>query len=125
MPTIIQDITLDVSQMNRMQDIVAKQYDKNSRFLRIQLTDNGKPLAAEAGATVSINATRSDGASRSTAGEVCEDGRVQVPLTYWMLELDDRVSCDVSVTRGDSTLSTLGFTVAVEKSNRPREEVTA
>ena len=41
MATIIKEIEVDVSQLNRFAAIVAKQYDKQSRFLKVTLLDSG------------------------------------------------------------------------------------
>lgn len=122
---IVKSLTLDVSRQNRLQAITAKQYDKGSRFLKIQLTDDGTPIMVESTSLVTINASRADKTSRGFKGEVNEDGTVTVPLTYWMLELDDRVSCDISVIDvSGNILSTLNFTIEVEHSNYSSDDVT-
>lgn len=43
----IKDLTLDVYKESRVKPIVTKQYDVNSRFLRVQLTSDGEPIAIE------------------------------------------------------------------------------
>lgn len=44
MATIIKEIEVDVSQLNRFAAIVAKQYDKQSRFLKVTLLDSGERI---------------------------------------------------------------------------------
>lgn len=97
MATILKELTVDVAQLNRFAAVVAKQYDKQSRFLKVHLTNEGTPIVVAAGTTVTINARRADGTGRSFYGSVNEDGSVNVPITYWMLELDDTVECDISL----------------------------
>lgn len=97
MATILKELTVDVAQLNRFAAVVAKQYDKQSRFLKVHLTNEGTPIVVAAGTTVTINARRADETGRSFYGSVNEDGSVNVPITYWMLELDDTVECDISL----------------------------
>ena len=124
MAKIVKSLSLDVSRQNRIQAVVAKQYDKDSRFLKIQLTDEGEPIVVDLSSVVTINASRADAISKAFAGEVNEDGTVTVPITYWMLELDDKVGCDVSVVDAQGRkLSTLNFTIEVEHSNRSGDDI--
>jgi len=116
MATIIREITVDVAQLNRFEAIVAKQYDKSSRFLKVQLLNQGIPIWVEPTATITINARRKDNQARVFAGEVNSDGTVTVPITYWMLELDDTVKCDISVIIGsDVVLKTTLFELFVQE----------
>ena len=124
MAKIVKSLSLDVSRQNRIQAVVAKQYDKDSRFLKIQLMDEGEPIVVDQSSVVTINASRADNASKAFAGEVNEDGTVTVPITYWMLELDDKVGCDVSVVDAQGRkLSTLNFTIEVEHSNYSGDDI--
>lgn len=124
MAEIIKSLSLDVSLQNRIQAVVAKQYDKNSRFLKIQMTDEGRPFPVEQTSVVTINASRADNTYKMFAGKVNDDGTVTVPITYWMLELDDKVSCDISVVDVEGRkLSTLNFTIEVERSNYTGEDI--
>lgn len=116
MAQILREITVDVAQLNRFQAIVAKQYDKQSRFLKVQMTNLEKPIQVDCDATVVINARREDNTAKSFAGEVNNDGTVTVPLTYWMLELDGTVKCDISVIVGtDTVLTTTLFELEVQE----------
>ncbi|MCM1441178.1 MAG: phage baseplate upper protein, partial [Roseburia sp.] len=118
MSTITKKITLDVSEPNRIPGIPAKQYDTDSRFLNITLTNEGKPLKIGSEATVRINARRADGKAASFVGTAETDGTVTVLLTPWMLALPDNVCCDISIHDADDTvLSTMNFTLCVEHSN--------
>jgi len=116
MAQILREITVDVAQLNRFEAIVAKQYDKSSRFLKVQLLNQGDPILVEPSAVVTINARRKDEQAKVFAGEVNTDGTVTVPLTYWMLELDDIVKCDISIiVGGDTVLKTTLFELYVQE----------
>ena len=115
--TITRSISVDVAQENRMQPIVAKQYDRASRFLKVQFLNLGNEIIIDPNAIITINAKRSDGQGLSFSGSVLEDGTVRVPLTYWMLELDGPVECDISVITGennDTMLTSTSFTLEVQ-----------
>ena len=129
MAEIIKELVLDVGRENRIQAILGKQYDCNSRFLKVTLANEGMALSVPSGSVVSINAARPDGKSNSFLGEVNTDGTVTVPLSRWMLMLDGVVDCDISVTDSSGRrLSTANFTVEVESANVANgalDEVTA
>lgn len=111
----IKKISLEVYKPNMFKVIVAKQYDNKSRFLKVTLVDDNKKLAIPADAEVIINASRSDGESKSFAGETNSDGTATVPLTYWMLELGGVVTSDISVIDiNGRKLTTTTFTIEVE-----------
>lgn len=126
MASILREITVDVAQLNRFQAIVAKQYDRQSRFLKVHLTNMGEEIEADQEATVVINARREDGVAKSFLGEVNNDGTVTVPLTYWMLELDGMVKCDISIIVGtESVLTTTLFELEVQDAAADEESVEA
>ncbi len=112
---IIQHLSLDVAVKNRTQAIFAKQHDKNSRFLKITLTSEGDAIVIDTTSTVMINAMRANHTSKAFAGRVNDDGTVTVPLTPWMLELDGRVICDITIIDADENKLTSGsFELDVE-----------
>lgn len=117
MAKVIQDITLEVIKPNRFQAIVAKQYDDNSRFLRVSLVNDGEKIEIQKTSTAVINANRIDGESESFVGETNDDGTATLPLNYWMLSLEGNLYCDVSILDADGRkLTSTSFTVLVEKS---------
>lgn len=112
---IIQEITLDVSQENRL-TVVAKQFDSKSRYLLVHLTDNGEPLTLPDSASVLISATRPDGESDGFDG-LTQDGAALVPIDYWMLMLDGFVTVELVVTGKDGyRLTTMSFILDVRHS---------
>ena len=114
MATVTKKLSLDVSRKNLLPNIIAKQYDTDSRFLTVQLLDDGRDLKVEAGSTVIISFRRADGKAKSFSGNANEDGTVTVPLANWALELDDIVECDISVYQGEAKLSTTTFRLEVQ-----------
>lgn len=120
MATIIKEIEVDVSQLNRFAAIVAKQYDKQSRFLKVTLLDSGERIKVESASTAVINARREDEVAKTFEGTVNADGTVTVPLTYWMLQLDGTVKCDISIiTTNKTVLSTTLFELEVQEAAAP------
>lgn len=111
---ITKEITLDVSRLNRFQSIIAKQNDKDSRYLKVSVADEGNVLIIPSSAKVTITATRPDKLSSSFLGKISEDGKAIVPLSPWMLELDGSLSCEVSIITEESVLKTTSFFVDVE-----------
>ncbi len=111
----IRELTIDVAKENIFSPILAKQYDKNTRYILATITDYGNVLKVSNTSQVTINFKRPDGSSQSFYGKVEEDGRVQVPITYWALELDGKVTADISINGKDEKLTTLKFTITVEK----------
>lgn len=124
MATIIKEISVDVARLNRFSAIIAKQYDRATRFLKVTLLNESSPLAVDASAVVLMNARRPDDSGKSFAGEVNSDGTVTVPITYWMLELDGTVKCDISIiTNGENVLTTTLFELAVEQAANGNSEI--
>lgn len=124
MPSITREIMVDVAKKNLFQAIVAKQNDSNSRFLKITMANEGVPIEIPTTATAIINAERADGQSDAFICVINDDGTVTAPLTTWMLELDDMVSCSISVIGSDNDkLSTLSFMVEVQAAEYSDDDI--
>lgn len=124
MAQIIQKISVEVSKPNFFQAIVAKQYDNNSRFLKVTLLHEGSKIEVESKSTVTINAKRNDGKTSSFKGKVNDDGTVTVPVNFWMLELAGTLYCDVSVIGTDeSKLTTSKFIIEVEEASATNGDI--
>lgn len=122
---IIKKIKADVARYNTFDPIPAKQSDAESRFLEVTLTNDGEALTVPADSTVTINARRSDGEGKSFEGSVTDDGAVLVPLTSWMLELDDIVQCDISVISGTEKLTVMSFSVRVQRASCSGDDISS
>ena len=111
---IIQELSLDTSRENVYKVIHAKQYDEDSRFLKITVTTQGEEQEIESGSTIVFSAKRADLQEKDFAGDVNADGTVTVPLPNWMLQQAGKCACSISVIRDGEKFSTLNFTVYVE-----------
>lgn len=117
-------ITVDVARENTFQSIIAKQYDTNSRFLKVTLTNEGEQIFVSPTSTVTVNALREDNSAKSFFGTVNEDGTVTVPLTDWMIELDGTVKCDISVIDSEQRkLTSTFFTINVEAASCSKTDI--
>lgn len=124
MAYITKQLKVDVAKRNLFPLLVAKQGDSGSRFLKIQLLNEGVSFAVSSNATVVINARRPDGQSDDFPGTVNEDGTVTVPLDAWMLQIAGIISCDVSVSDGeDNRLTTTTFRVEVQSASYSGSEI--
>lgn len=125
MAQITKEITVDVAKKNLFQAIVAKQNDNNSRFLKVTLCNEGVKIEVPSTATALINAERADNSSKAFAGTVNADGTVTVPLTNWMLGLDDVVRCSISVIGSDEQkLTSTSFSLDVEAAECEGSDIT-
>lgn len=128
---IIKELNVEVTKPNIFQALVAKQYDMNTRFLKVTLMDCGTRINVPAieTAKVVINAERKDGQSKGFDGVINDDGTVTVPLHSWMLALDGSVICDISVidtaTDDEKKLTTTSFTLLVEKAAYGGNDITS
>ena len=116
MNQIVKSIVIDVAKKNKIQKIIAKQKDNKTRFVNATITNEGKQIIVNSNAIVCVNGLREDGERKSFQGEVNENGTVTVPITYWMLELEGLVECDISIMGVDEEmLTTTSFKISVEK----------
>lgn len=110
---ILRELQIDVARENTFQAILAKQYDKATRYILAEITNLGKPIAIDASSAVLINFSRPDKSTAAFAGEVV-NGKVKVPIPYWALEIDGEVITDISLVGADNRLTTLSFTILVQ-----------
>ena len=123
MATVTKKISLDVSRKNLLPNIIAKQFDTDSRFLTVTLLDEGEPIKAASDSEVIVSFRRKDGHAKSFKGAANGDGTVTVPLANWALELDDIVECDISVYQGEVRLSTTTFRLEVQPAANGSDEI--
>lgn len=124
MAQIVKVMNIDVAKKNRFQALVAKQFDSKSRYLKVQLQNEGVDVEVEQNCSVIMNARRADGVSRGYAGNVNEDGTVTVPITSWMLALDDTVVCDISVIDASARkLTTMNFEIDVDPASYSGDDI--
>lgn len=116
------EITLQVGRKNYLKALVFAQGDINSHFLKVTFADWDTTIPAKSG-VATINAERVDGQTKSFGGVINEDGTVTVPITDWILELDDYVYCTVTVTDSSSKMTSASFEIDVERNANPNGAV--
>ena len=117
---IVRELEIDVARENIFAAILAKQYDKATRYILATITNLGKAMTVDANSAITINFERphNDGEATSDyqaafSGSVI-DGKVKVQLPYWALERDGEVRADISMITGDNRLTTLEFIIRVQ-----------
>lgn len=119
---IVRELEADVFKRGTSRAVYAKQFDSNSRFLKVRIKEDGKEFKVDSSVEVLFNVERSDGLKRSVAGSVNADGTVLVPLTKWMLETKGKLACDISLVEDGedgARLTTMKFYVEVEEAAVP------
>ncbi len=113
---IIKPIDVDVSKENTYVYILAKQNDAVSRYLQINMLNEGEPVDISSATSAVLTAVKSDKTVTLTNG-VISKGVVTVELTKQTLAADGPVTCFLSVHSNGSILSTMDFTIDVQGTN--------
>ena len=113
---IIKTIDVDVSKENTYVYILAKQNDAVSRYLQINMLNEGEPVDISSATSAVLTAVKSDKTVTLTNGVISE-GVVTVELTKQTLAADGPVTCFLSVHSNGSILSTMDFTIDVQGTN--------
>ena len=113
---VYNSIQLDLCKKNSYKAIPTKQLDTNSRFLRVELLDNGSQYDFNDDVTVILASTR-NGETKAYKCTV-EGGCVVAPLTSWMLAEEGYVDCEIVLvdTASNSKLSSFAFSICVDES---------
>ena len=113
---VYNSIQLDLCKKNSYKAIPTKQLDINSRFLRVELLNNGSQYDFNDGVTVMLASTR-NGETKAYKCTV-EDSCVVAPLTSWMLAEEGYVDCEIVLidTASNSKLSSFAFSICVDES---------
>ena len=96
----------------------------NSRFLKVQLTNESSVLSIDTDIFVTINAQRIDGKSGTFEGVVDETGKIEIELNGWMLELPGLVKCDISLVKNDYRLTSFNFYIDVTPCSGSSAQIT-
>lgn len=115
---IIQNLQLELSGSNKIKTVYINQYEYNSRFLRIQLINNGKVFHVDQVNVASLEAIRPGGGVNDFIGTIEKDGKILIPLEYWIAEIFGTVRCKLSIVspQGNKLTSTR-FLIKVEASD--------
>ena len=121
---VYNSIQLDLCKKNSYKAIPTKQLDTNSRFLRVELLNNGSQYDFNDDVTVILASTR-EGETKAYKCTV-EDGCVVAPLTSWMLAEEGYVDCEIVLvdTASNSKLSSFAFSICVDESIYNDETIT-
>lgn len=121
---VYNSIQLDLCKKNSYKAIPTKQLDINSRFLRVELLNNGSQYDFNDDVTVILASTR-NGETKAYKCTV-ENGCVVAPLTSWMLAEEGYVDCEIVLvdTASNSKLSSFAFSICVDESIYNDETIT-
>lgn len=121
---MVTDITIDLYGEEQMYMASAKQGDKATRWLRIQLMNNGTEFEIPDNVTLIANIQKPDGRFCYNECE-CEENRVMVQLTNQALAAAGTAHCDIEMrsASGELILSSAAFTIEIEKSMRNEDAV--
>ncbi len=121
MATTTRLISLDVARPNIMPSIAAKQFDADSRFINVEITEMGEKITLENNSVAMINIKKPDGSNASYSGSINEDGTVHIVIPNWALDSFGTLACSVSVVSDNTRLTTLHFTIDVEEAETIKE----
>lgn len=112
---ITNSIVLDVSQSYLVSPIFAKQMDDGTRYIKVQLTNNGTLIQPESGSTARFRGIKLDGHSFDNVSTINSDGTITVELTEQVLAVAGLVKCDVAIVKNEKTLASANFVLDVQE----------
>lgn len=121
---MITDIQIDLYGEEQYYLASAKQGDKATRFLRVQLMNNGNEFQIPEDVTLIANIQKPDGKFCYNECER-ENNRVMVQLTNQALAAAGTAHCDIEMRTksGELILSSASFTIEIEKSMRDEDAI--
>lgn len=114
----IQNITTDFSK-NSLASVSVKQYDKNTRFLIVKCTDNGKFTKLDKSSMAcNIKILTPDDRAIFNTCEILDDGTVKVPLSESTLFSSGIANAELSVTNTseEQRIGTMKFRLIIDSS---------
>lgn len=121
---LITDITLELTGETKRYEVVAKQGDKATRFVRITLKNNGQDFEIPAGMKVIANIQKPD---RKRCYNKCSysGNKVTMELTNQALAVAGTAECDIEIREANDAqvLSSQAFTIEIEKSVRDEKMI--
>ena len=109
----IQNLTLDVNDNVKFRYIKGKQWDNNSRFVRITITESGEQFVPPKNCTAVFRCLKQDGTSCINEATINQDNTITVELTNQVLAVEGTVNADISLMDGNSILSSATFFIEV------------
>ena len=112
---IYHSLTVDVAKRNQYKAVSAKQLDCNSRFLKIELQNNGSAFDIPNNVTIAMAVERNG----ETKAFNCtyKDNYIVAPLATWILQESGYVDCEIILldTETNSKLSSFLFSLEIEQ----------
>ena len=121
---MVTDVQIDLYGETQLYLASAKQGDKATRFLRVQLMNNGNEYQIPSDVTLIANIKKPDG--KFCYNECDRDGnRVMVELTNQALAAAGTAYCDVEIRTadGEKILSSAAFSIEIEPSMRDEDAI--
>ena len=120
---IYHSLTVDVAKRNQFKAVSAKQLDCNSRFLKIELQNNGSAFDIPNNATIAMAVERNG----ETKAFNCtyKDNYIIAPLDTWILQESGYVDCEIILldTETNSKLSSFLFSLEIEQNIYNDEDI--
>lgn len=121
---LITDIALELTGETKRYEVVAKQGDKATRFVRITLKNNGQDFEIPAGMKVIANIQKPD---KKCCYNTCSysGSTVTMELTNQALAVAGTAECDIEIrdANDEVVLSSQAFTIEIEKSMRDENAI--
>ena len=121
---MITDIQIDLYGEEQLYLVSAKQGDRQTRYIRVQLMNNGNEFSIPEEVTLIANIQKPDG--HFCYNECAnEENRVMVELTNQALAAAGTAHCDIEMRSksGELILSSASFTIEIEKSMRNEDAI--
>lgn len=121
---MVTDIQIDLYGEEQLYLVSAKQGDRQTRFIRVQLMNNGNEFKIPEDVTLIANIQKPDG--RFCYNECKnEENRVMVELTNQALAAAGTAHCDIEMrsASGEMILSSAAFTIEIERSMRDEDAI--
>ena len=119
---ILQEINLDFARDTLPITVFAKQYDQESRFVKITPLNHGQPCELESGVTARLQVTKAD-KTQVINDATIEDGVINAELTAQVLAAEGVAVAEIGLYKGDSLLSSQSFYVNVRGSAYDQNKV--
>lgn len=120
---IYHSLTVDVAKRNQYKAVSAKQLDCNSRFLKIELQNNGSAFDIPNNVTIAMAVARNG----ETKAFNCkyEGDYIVAPLDTWILQESGYVDCEIILldTETNSKLSSFLFSLEIEQNIYNDEDI--
>lgn len=120
---IYHSLTVDVAKRNQYKAVSAKQLDCNSRFLKIELQNNGSAFDIPNNVTIAMAVERNG----ETKAFNCkyEGNYIVAPLDTWILQESGYVDCEIILldTETNSKLSSFLFSLEIEQNIYNDEDI--